>query len=77
MGKNIGQMGSKEGLVLCHSLFCLGFAVFFASQGLFLSTIWVCYFALLSAFAYSYVWLLVLRALVGFGIAASPQAYAI
>ncbi|XP_062513736.1 synaptic vesicle 2-related protein-like isoform X2 [Corticium candelabrum] len=43
-------------------------------RGLFLSTIWVCYFALLSAFAYSYVWLLVLRALVGFGIAASPQA---
>ncbi|XP_062513785.1 synaptic vesicle 2-related protein-like isoform X2 [Corticium candelabrum] len=41
--------------------------------GLFLSEIWVCYFSMLSAFAHSYVWLLVLRFLIGFGLSASPQ----
>lgn len=43
-------------------------------QGLKLSVLWTMFYGLMSAFAPIYGWILVLRALVGFGIGGAPQS---
>lgn len=44
-------------------------------MGLTISMVWTFYYGLLSAFAPTYGWMVVLRALVGVGIGGAPQAY--
>ncbi|XP_046340133.2 synaptic vesicle 2-related protein-like [Haliotis rufescens] len=41
---------------------------------LILCSVFTCYFGILSAFAPTYIWLLILRGLVGFGIGGAPQS---
>lgn len=44
------------------------------TQGLKMSVLWTMFYGVLSAFAPVYGWILVLRALVGFGIGGAPQS---
>lgn len=44
------------------------------TQGLKMSVLWTMFYGLMSAFAPIYGWILVLRALVGFGIGGAPQS---
>lgn len=44
-------------------------------QGLKMSVLWTMFYGLMSAFAPVYGWILVLRALVGFGIGGAPQSW--
>lgn len=44
------------------------------AQGLKMSVLWTMFYGLMSAFAPIYGWILVLRALVGFGIGGAPQS---
>ncbi|XP_060075851.1 putative transporter SVOPL [Ylistrum balloti] len=44
---------------------------------LYMVSLWIGYFGLLTTFSPSYVWILILRSLVGGGLAGSPQAFAI
>lgn len=44
------------------------------TQGLKMSVLWTMFYGVMSAFAPIYGWILVLRALVGFGIGGAPQS---
>ena len=39
-----------------------------------MSTVWICYYGIVSAVSPSLAWLLILRLLVGFGVGGGPQA---
>jgi len=43
-------------------------------QTLYLVAVWIGYFGLLTSFSPSYTWVLILRGLVGGGMAGSPQS---
>ena len=57
---------------LSSSLACL---LHVHTQGLKMSVLWTMFYGLMSAFAPVYGWILVLRALVGFGIGGAPQSW--
>ncbi|OWF42245.1 putative transporter SVOPL [Mizuhopecten yessoensis] len=44
---------------------------------LYMVSLWIGYFGLLTTFSPSYIWILILRSLVGGGLAGSPQSFAI
>ena len=46
----------------------------FMFQELILCSVFTCYFGILSAFSPNFLWMLILRGLVGFGIGGAPQS---
>ena len=54
---------------------CNDLMLFCSFQGLYMSVLWVLYFGILSCQSPTYIWIIILRCMVGFGIGGAPQAY--